>query len=257
LLHDLDYTVYAQLQLARDSDAAAVVKQTLDIANEQSGSASPAAIAALYATAAIPARYAVERDQWATAAALPDPADSKFPYTEAMTLFARGVGAARSGKPETAEKDVVRLTTIVAALKAAKNDYWATEVEVQRLDVAAWIAFAQGKREEALGLMRASADMEDASEKAAVSPGRILPAHELLGDMLLESGRPAEALAAYEASLVNDPKRLRSFEGAAQAALASGDVNKTRGYYRRMVEMADANSSRPELVKARAYLAGK
>jgi len=257
LLHDLDYTVYAQLQLARDSDAAAVVKQTLDIANGPSGPASPAVIAALYATAAIPARYAVERDQWATAAALPDPADSKFPYTEAMTLFARGVGAARSGKPETAEKDVVRLTTIVAALKAAKNDYWATEVEVQRLDVAAWIVFAQGKRDEALGLMRASADMEDASEKAAVSPGRILPARELLGDMLLESGRPTEALAAYEASLANDPKRLRSFEGAAQAALASGDVDKARGYYRRMVEMADANSSRPELVKARAYLASK
>jgi tetratricopeptide (TPR) repeat protein len=99
--------------------------------------------------------------------------------------------------------------------------------------------------------------MEDASEKAAVSPGRLLPAGELLGDMLLESGRPNEALVAYETSLVNDPKRLRSFNGAAQAARAAGNSDKARGYYRRMVGMADSTSDRPGLVTARAFIAGK
>ena len=214
-------------------------------------------IASFYARAAIPARYVVERDQWAASAALPDPVENKFPFTEALTLFARGIGAARSGSLDAAEKDGARLAAIVAVLKAAKNEYWATEVEVQRLGVVAWIAFARGKSGEALAQMRASADMEEASEKAAVSPGRILPARELLGDMLLESGHPADALAAYEAALVNDPKRLRSFGGAARAALAAGNPDKARDYYARMVAMADSTSTRAELIKARTYLASK
>jgi hypothetical protein len=249
VLHAMDYMVYADLQLGRDADAGAAVAQAAGLSTPE--------IASLYARAAIPARYTLERDQWAAAAALPDPAESKFPYTAAITLFARGIGAARSGRPEAAEKDAASLAGIVAALKAAKNEYWATEVEVQRLGVAAWVAFARGKSDEALAQMRASADMEDASEKAAVSPGRILPARELLGDMLLESGHPADALSAYEAALVNDPRRLRSFEGAARAALAAGHPAEARDYYARMVAMADTTSTRPELIKARTYLAAK
>jgi hypothetical protein len=249
ILHAMDYMIYADLQVGRDADARAAV--------EQAASLSTPEFASLYARAAIPARYLVERDQWAAAAALPDPADSKFPHTEAMTLFARGIGAARTGNPEAAKKDADRLAAIVAALKTAKNEYWATEVEVQRLGIAAWIAFAQGKRDEALALMRASADMEDASEKSAVSPGRILPARELLGDMLLTSGQLAEALVSYEASLVNDPKRLRSLDGAARAAFAAGNRDKARDYYSRMVEMADTGSDRSELGTARAFVAGK
>jgi tetratricopeptide (TPR) repeat protein len=174
-----------------------------------------------------------------------------------MILFARGIGAARSGHPAAAEKDVMRLSSITAALKTAKNDYWAAEVEAQRLGVAAWAALAEGKREDALGLMVSAAEMEDASEKDPVSPGRILPARELLGDMLLEIGRPAEALSAYESSLLNDPSRLRSYDGAAQAALAAGNADKARDYFSRIVEMTDANSARPELVRAREYLAAK
>src|SRR4029079_9590621 len=153
-LHAMDYAVYADLQLARDSDADAIVSEARSI--------STPAVVSVYARAAIPARYAVERDQWAEAAALPDPPESKYSYTEAMTLFAGAVGAARSGNPGAAEKDVGRLAGIAAALDAAKNDYWAGEVEVQRLGAAAWIAFATGKREEALALMRAAADKEDA-----------------------------------------------------------------------------------------------
>jgi hypothetical protein len=249
VLHAMDYMVYADLQLGRDADASAAVAQAAGLSTPEIGS--------VYARAAMPARYAVERDQWVAAAALPDPVESKFPFTEAMTFFARGIGAARSGGPEAAEKDVARLAAIVAALKAAKNEYWATEAEVQRLAVAAWIAFANGKGDEALAQMQASADMEDTSEKAAVSPGRILPARELLGDMLLESGHPADALAAYEAALVTDPKRLRSFDGAARAALAAGNPDKAHDYYARMVAMADSTSTRAELIKARAYLASK
>lgn len=174
-----------------------------------------------------------------------------------MTLFARAVGAARSGNPAAAEKDVARLAGIAAALAAAKNDYWAGEVEAQRLGAAAWLAFAAGKRDEALGLMRTAADREDASEKSGISPGRILPARELLGDMLLQSGRAEDALAAYEATLVNDPKRLRSLSGAGRAAAASGSTDKARCYFGRMVEMAEADSTRPEIARARDYLAAK
>ena len=249
VLHAMDYTVYADLQLARDAAAEVVVKEA--------GNISTPAVVSLYARAAIPARYAVERGQWTEAAALDDPPDSKFPYTEAMTLFARAVGAARSGDPAAAEKDVVRLAAIAAALNAAKNDYWSGEVEVQRLGAAAWIAFAAGKRDEALGLMRAAADREAASEKSAISPGRILPARELLGDMLLESGSAEDALAAYEAALVNDPKRLRSLYGAGRAAAAAGSSDKARYYFSRIVDMADADSTRPEMIRAREYLAGK
>ncbi len=164
-LHAMDYMVYADLQLARDADALAVVKDALGLSSPD--------IAAAYARAAIPARYAVEREQWREAAALPDPAASKFPYIEAMTLFARAVGAARSGDPGAAEKDVARLAAVADALKAANNGYWATEVEAQRRGAAAWIVFTGGKRDEALGLMRAAADLEDASEKSGISPGRI------------------------------------------------------------------------------------
>src|ERR1700760_814277 len=243
ILHAMDYMVYADLQLGRDSDAGAAVAQAADLSTPEVGS--------LYARAAIPARYAVERDQWAAAAALPDSTENKFPFTQALTLFARGIGAARSGSPDAAEKDAARLAAIASALKAAKNEYWGTEVEVQHLGVAAWIAFARGKRDEALAQMGASADMEEASEKAAVSPGRILPARELLGDMLLESGHPADALAAYEAALVHAPRRLRSFGGAAGAALAAGNPDKARDYYARMVAMADSASTRADLIKAR------
>ena len=248
-LHALDYMVYADLQLARDADALAALEDARGISNAE--------VAGVYATVAIPARYAVERDQWSEAAALKDPPVSKFPFADAMTFFARAIGLARSGNPAAAEPDVARLAAIGAGLKAAKNEYWATELEAQRLGAAAWISFAAGKSDDALKLMRAAADLEDSSEKHAVSPGRILPARELLGDMLLEAGRPNEALAAYETSLVNDPKRMRSFRGAARAALAAGNADKARYYFGRMIEMADAASTRPDLAQARQFLAGK
>ncbi|HLI11209.1 MAG TPA: hypothetical protein VKY65_06375 [Alphaproteobacteria bacterium] len=247
-LHAYDYMVYADLQLARDEDARQIVDGIHELA-------APSRTAD-YARAAIPARYVVERGMWQEAARLADPDNSKFPYTGAIRYFARALGAARSGDPVAAEQDLRRLREVVATLKAAKDSYWAAEVEVQRLGAEAWIAYAKGNGEEALIVMRRAADEEDRSEKSAVSPGRLVPARELLGDMLLESGRFAEALPEYEASLSRDPRRFRSFWGAAQAAARAGDDGKARHYYAALVEMSGSGGPRPELAAARRYLAG-
>jgi tetratricopeptide (TPR) repeat protein len=247
-LHAMDYLVYAYLQLARDTDAQRVVEEAPGVPSTEPGRATP------YALAAIPARYAIERGAWKEAAQL-QPQATRFPFTTALTHFARGLGAARSGDAAAAERDVQELARIVDALKAAKDAYWTIEVEVQRLGAAAWVAFAKGNREAALDLMRAAADLEDKSEKAAVSPGRLVPAHELLGDMLLESGKPAEALAEYERSQVRDPNRFRSLYGAGQAAAQSGNRDKARHYFSRLLDMAGSSDLRPEMEKARRYLA--
>ncbi len=207
-----------------------------------------------YAIAAIPARYAIERGAWRDAMQL-QPSASRFPYNEAMTHFARALGAAHSGDVPAAEKDVQELARIVDVLKAAKDDYWATEVGVEHLGAAAWTAYAKGNRDEALALMRSAADLEDKSEKSAVTPGRVVPARELLGEMLLELKRPAEALKEFEASQVREPNRFRNLYGAGRAAAQSGNRDKARHYYSRLIEMAGAGDPRPELTKAREYLA--
>jgi tetratricopeptide (TPR) repeat protein len=250
-LHAMDYMVYACLQLARDKEAGLAVEEARFFADT-----NPARITAPYALAAIPARYAIERGAWKEAARL-EPQENRFRFTVAFTHFARALGAARSGDAAAAERDVQELARIVDALKAAKNAYWTIEVEVQRLGAAAWVAHAKGNRDEALKLMRASAVLEAKSEKSAVSPGRLVPANELLGDMLLEDGKPAEALAAYEQAQVRDPNRYRSLYGAGQAAARSGNRDKARYYYGRLVENAGAGSERAELRAARDYLASK
>jgi tetratricopeptide (TPR) repeat protein len=211
--------------------------------------------AADYALAAIPARYAVERGAWRDAAQLPDPDASKFPFTSAIRIFARALGAARSGDPEAAGQDLRRLQDIEATLNATKEDYWVAEVQVEELAAQGWIANAKGDRDQALALMRAAADKEDLSEKSSISPGRLLPARELLGDMLLQDGRPADALREYETSLKRDPRRFRSYFGAGQAAAAANNAERTRYYYGLLVEMAGNGDSRPELAAAREYLA--
>jgi len=248
-LHAMDYMVYAYLQLARDADARRVL--------EDSAAASGAAttrFAGPYAQSAMPARYAVERGDWKQAAAL-TLSPSQWPFTVALTYYARALGAARSGDPAAAEKDVQELARLRDALKTANSNYWASEVEVSRMSGAAWTALAQGKQDEALALMRAAADMEDKSEKHIVTPGRIVPAREALGDMLLEVKRPADALKEFEASQVREPERFRGYYGAAQAAAQAGDKAKARRYYAKLVDMADSNATRPEVAQARAFLA--
>jgi tetratricopeptide (TPR) repeat protein len=233
--------------MARDRDAWRVVEAARSLAQANG--------AADYARAAIIARYAVERSAWRESAQLADPDASKFPYTSAIRIFARALGAARSGDPDSAGRDLARLDGIEAALKALKDDYWVAEVHVQVLAAQGWIAQAKGDRDQALSQMRAAAAEEDLSEKSGVSPGRLIPARELLGDMLLEDGRPADALAEYEASLKRDPRRFRSYFGAGQAAAAGADAEKARRYYALLVEMAGGGDPRPELATARDYLA--
>ena len=245
-LHAMDYMTYAYLQLARDNDARRVVEEVVQVsgANRFSGR---------YALAAIPARYAIERGDWRQAATV-QPIPSKYPFADALTYFARALGAARSGDPAAADKDVQELARLRDALKTAKNKYWATEVEVSRLAAMAWTALAQGKRDEALSHMRTAADIEDKNEKHIVTPGRIVPARELLGEMLLELKRPADALREFEASHVREPERFRGYLGAGQAAVQSGDKAKAKRYFARLVEVAGQGNARPELVEARAFL---
>ena len=248
-LHALDYMTYAYLQLSRDGDA----RKVLDEARTLTG-INPARATAYYALAAMPARYVVERGAWSDAPKLVA-SPSNFPFTAAMTHFARTLGAARSGDPDAARKDVERITSLHDDLKAAKNNYWANEVEVMRLSSLAWIALTQKKANEALELMRQAADIEDKSEKNIVTPGRLLPARELLGDMLMDLKRPAEALKEYEASQQREPNRYRGLYGAGQAAVQSGNSDKARQYFSKLIEVAGSGNPRPETEKAHQYLA--
>jgi len=251
-LHAMDYMVYADLQLARDKDAISVLQETRGLTG-----INPNNLASAYALAAIPARILLERGLWKDAMQL-EPRPSKFPYTDAMTHFARALGAARSRDVAAADKEVQELTRIVDALKAAKDNYWATEVEVQRLGAAAWTAHARANDDEALALMRSAADMEDKSEKAAVTPGRLVPARELLGEMLLEVNRPAEAIHEFETSEKHDPNRFRGLYGAAKAAALAGDPAKAKTYYEKLNVLAqNTDSERPELKEAETFLAQK
>ena len=248
--HAMDYLVHAYLQMGRDAEARRVVteSQAIDTIN-------PAIFIGPYGVAAMPARYALERRSWKEAAAL-EPRESRFPFTMAITHFARGLGFARTGDTASAQKEAAKLATLRDALKEQKNTYWANQVEVQRLAVAGWIALAQGAQAEALASMRASADLEDSMEKHIVTPSPVVPARELLGDMLLETKRPAEALAAYESSAQREPNRLRGLYGAVQAAALSGDRAKAKVYYERLAALtAHADKGRLEPRQARAYLA--
>src|SRR6267378_2713284 len=230
-LHALDYVVYAQLQLGRDSEARKSVTEAMSIAGSTPRFIAP------YAQTAMPARLVVERGAWREAAQL-QPSQSKFPFTEAITYHARVIGAARMGDASAAKADLEQITQRRDALRAAKNDYWATEVEVMRLSAAGWTAFAENRADEALGLMRDAADLEDRNEKHPVTPGRVLPAREQLGDMLMELKRPAEALKEFERSQQREPDRFRGLYGAALAAEMAGDARAARRYYGRLVQVA-------------------
>jgi tetratricopeptide (TPR) repeat protein len=250
--HATDYAVYAELQLGRD---AAALKAMTEASKVPVTAGSVLAVAAYYASAAMPARYAVERGDWRAAAQL-QPPSAKVPFTEAITWFTRALGAARSGDAPAAEQSAAKLVALHQALVDAKNVYWAKEVEIQQTAAAAWIAFAQKKTDEALTLMRAAADMEDKSEKHIVTPGRILPAREMLGDMLMDAGKPALALKEYEASQVREPNRFRGYYGAARAAEAAGDRKKAALYYGKLIDLAKhADSARPEIAQAKAFVA--
>ena len=214
-LHAADYAVYAYLQLGQDSAAHAIIRRLPELAAQFDPAAVTGAApgsAGIFALAAMPARYALERGAWEEATRL-EPAPSAYPYAEAMTWFAKGLGAARTKDLALAGAAVDSLGAFQARLAERKEAYWAEQVAIQQLGASAWLDLAIGRGEQALERMREAATREAATEKSAVSPGPLAPALELLGDMLLELDRPAEAREAYETSLKSEPARRRSVEG--------------------------------------------
>ena len=248
--HAYDFMQYAYLQLGQDAKAKALiddVAQVKKVIGPLSAGNMP--------RAAVPARYYLERQDWKGAAQL-QPPGTPFLSAEAITHFARALGAARSGDPSAALADIERLKTLREGLERAKQPYWAEQVEVQILGAQAWTSQAQGNRAEALKFMRAAADLEDGSEKHVAMENRLYPMRELLGDMLREHGEPAAALKEYEASMKAAPNRLRGYYGAAKAADASGLKKKAAGYWSQLAKLTrKAEGERAELVELKQHMA--
>jgi hypothetical protein len=247
-VHPNDYMVYAYLQQGRDAEAGQVVARTRQAADRYYGAILG------YNAIAMQARYALEREAWADAAALKVP-DGAAPYVTAVARFARAIGAVRSGNVAASRAEIAALETLRDQIRAAKDDYWATIVEAQRLAAAAWIAAAEGDTATALRLASEGATVEGKVEKHPVTPGPLLPARELEGDLLLAAGRPRDALRAYEATLEREPNRARALYGAAKAAERTGDAVRARTHYSALLElMQNADGTRAEPAAARAFL---
>ncbi|MEW5963255.1 MAG: hypothetical protein AB1749_06785 [Pseudomonadota bacterium] len=249
-LHTMDYRVYAHLQLAQDKEALAVMDEMLTVAG-----LADTQLAGPYGLAASPARYSVERGDWQRAAQV-EVRPSTFAHVQAVSHFARALGAARSGNPGAARADLAKLEQLAGQLREKKDAYWSEQVEIQRQVALAWTLEAEGKREEALSTLREAADVEDRTEKHPVTPGPLAPARELYGQMLLERGMATDALVAFEATLKKEPNRLGAYVGAARAADKSGNQGKARQYYAKVAELsAEADLARADVVEARAFLA--
>ena len=250
--HAYDFMEYAYLQLGQDAKAKALIEENAAIQKVVGPQ-----LAGRMAQAAVPARYMLERQDWRGAAQL-KPLGFDIPPAEAVTHFARALGAARIGDVAAAQADVAKLIEIRAGLEKANQSYWAGQVEIQVLAAQAWIAQAQSKPEEALKFMRAAADLEDSSEKHVAMENRFYPMRELLGDLLMEQGQAGEALKTYEASMKNARERLRGFYGAAKAAEASGDKQKATTYFTELLRLTkNADTDRPEIRAAKQALAAR
>lgn len=255
--HAWDYMMYAYLQLGEDAQAG----RLLDEARGKPLGKNPS-FGEVFAYSAMAARFVLERGRWSEAANLPrlaglDEADWKrFPHAESFHVYARALGAARSGNAAAARKEIDRLREISKVLLERKLDYWAEQTDIQGMVATAWALRAEGKQADGLALMRRAADREDQTEKHVVVPGPLVPARELLADMLLESGSAAEALAQYEASIGKEPNRFRGLYGAAQAAERAGDRARARVHYEKLAAVcAGSDASRAELVRARQLAA--
>ena len=254
-LHAWDYIMYGYLQQAQDKDAKALVEKLRSI--HQMDRAN---FAAAYALAAIPARFAVERHDWKTAASLAVSPDDfpwdRFPWSQSLTYFAKAIGSARSGDIASARANFEKLQSLQKASISANEPYWANQVEILQKSAEAWTRLAEGKNDEALQMMRAAADQEDASDKHPVTPGSIMPQRELLGEMLLEVNNPKQALDEFEASMIPTPNRFNGIAGAATAAELSGDRVKAKKYYASLVELTQkADTERAQLEEAKKFLA--
>src|SRR5436190_17629608 len=244
-LHGMDYMVYAYLQLGQDSKAKAVVEEA------QEAKFNPESLGGPFGFAAAPARYAVERGDWTGAANLKVPT-SKFAHVQAITHFARALGAARCGNPDAAKAEVAKLAELTDKLREAKDAYWASIVDIQRQIASAWLLYAGGRHDEALSAMAAAADTEDKTDKHPVTPGPLAPARELYGAMLLDRGMAKEALGAYEAVFTKEPNRLATYVGAANAATKLGKAEKAKQYTAKVMSLTrDADSQRPDVMDLR------
>lgn len=249
--HAMDYLVYAYLQLGQDERARAVVDELGKMQFRLERFAGP------YAVAASRARYVFERGDWKAAAAL-QPQPTKYPYADAITHFARAVGAARSGDPAAAQADVAKLAELRDKLKDAKDAYWSNIVDIQQQVATGWMLYAEGKYDAALDAMNAAAEAEDRTDKHPVTPGPLAPARELYGAMLLDRGMAKEALAAYEAVLKKEPNRLATYVGMSKSAKAAGDQAKARECAAQIARLtADVDVSRPDLMEIRQTVGSK
>jgi hypothetical protein len=255
-LHAMDYLTYAYLQTGRDADALGVFDALKTVSQ-----ADPPSPTVAYAATAIPARVLLERLEWEQAAALELPAKvaglkalANHKWAIANVHFAKAVGAARAGKLDLAKAEVAKLAEIEQALAVPPGEYdWRKQIAIERQIAEGWVAYGAGNRDEALRVMRAAADLDDATEKHPVTPGAILPAREQLGELLLELGRPADALVEYEASLSRAPKRLAGLYGAARSARLAGDSAKAARYFAELRSITkDSDGARAEVKEARA-----
>jgi tetratricopeptide (TPR) repeat protein len=252
ILHSYDFMAYAYLQLGQDIKARGLIQDSMAIKK-----IIGIPMVAEMARAAVSARYMLERQDWQGAAQL-QPLGTSYPMAEAITHFARAMGAARSGDAAAAQTDIDKLKEQRAALEKAGQGYWAGQVEIQILGAQGWAAQSLGNKSDALKFMRAGADLEDASEKHVAMENRLYPMRELLADMLMAQGEAAAALKEYETSLKNAPMRLRGFYGVAKAAEASGDAKKARDYFEKLARLTrHADGDRPELREAKQRLASK
>ena len=236
-LHAMDYAVYAHLQMRNDAEAKRLMDMIPSLVpqydvNAVRGAASGAA--GMFAVAAIPARWAIERREWQEAASI-TPRATTFRHTDAISWFARALGAAHTGDRGRARFAIDTLRAISEQLAAAGETYWAEQVAIQALEARAALYLAEGAPEQALSAMAEATKREDATEKAAVTPGPIVPAHEMLGDMFLEMKKYREALAEYRESMKKEPGRFRSLYGAMKAASFIGD-KKAQGDYAAQIE---------------------
>lgn len=243
-LHAMDYLEYAYLQSGRVQKAKAVLDE-LRALTPLSG----LTLTGNYATEAIPARYTLERGDWEAAKAL-QPDASAVPWAQALTWLAVGVGGARSGDLARARQAEQALATLRDKTSDLKNPYWSKQVEVQRGEVAAWIAQLEGKKEEAVAAMRSAAELEESMDKHAVTPGALTPAREMLAELLALQKQPQAALREYQAVLKVAPNRFNALYGAATAAEASGDPATAASYYRKLLQVA-VGDERQELREAR------
>lgn len=255
-MHALDYKVYAHLQRGDDAAAWEVVEHVARVSQDLHWENGVVA----FNGGAVPVRWAMERHAWDEAAALPlaeeiDGEGYEARVTVALRHWARAVGAARSGNPDAAKDDLEQLNAIAAELSDNPNVWARNSTEVLRLEAFAWIGLAQGDSEVALEFMRTAAAIEDQTAKSGLSPGRVLPVHEQLGDMLMEVGMPDEAYAEYMESLNHAARRFNSFYGAARAARQAAMPEAAAEAYRNLVELASADSGRREVAEAKEYLA--